>query len=69
VHDIRMSPDAMLKRILSELTPREREALDRFYCLQQTVETISTELHIDAENLRKLKSSVKLAYFATRKAN
>jgi len=65
----RMRSDPTLKRILSELATQEREALERFYCLQQTVETISTELHIDAENLRKLKSRVKLAYFATRKAN
>ena len=66
---VRMGPDAKLKRILSELTPREREALDRFYCLRQTAEEICAELHLDTDKLRKLKSRVKLAYFTTRKAN
>jgi len=65
----RMGSDPKLRRILSELAPKEREALDRFYCLQQTAEQISTELQIDAEKLRNLKSRVKMAYFATRKAN
>jgi DNA-directed RNA polymerase sigma subunit (sigma70/sigma32) len=63
----RVGSDAKLKHILSELTPREREALDRFYCLQQTAEQISTELHMDAEKLRNLKSRVKMAYLASRK--
>ena len=65
----RKGSDVQLRGILSELAPKEREALDRFYCLQQTAEQISTELHIDAEKLRKLKSRVKMAYFATRKTN
>jgi len=64
-----MGSDAKLKRILSELTPKEREALDRFYCLQQTAEQISSELQINAEKLRKLKSRVQVTYFATRKVN
>jgi DNA-directed RNA polymerase specialized sigma24 family protein len=65
----RMGSDAKLRRILSELSPKEREALDRFYCLQQTAEQISSELQIDAEKLRKLKSRVKVAYLANRKTN
>ena len=44
-------------------------ALDRFYSLEQSAEQISAELQIDAEKLRKLKSNVKMAYFATRKTN
>jgi DNA-directed RNA polymerase specialized sigma24 family protein len=68
-NDPPMGSDAKLRRILSKLDPKEREALDRFYYLQQTAGQISTELHIDAEKLRKLKSRVKVAYFATRKTN
>ena len=64
-----MGSEAKLKRILSELTPKEREALDRFYCLQQSAEQICSELQIDAEKLRKLKSRVKVTYIATRKVN
>ena len=52
----RLGSDAKLRRILSGLAPNEREALDRFYCRQQSAEQISTELQIDAEKLRKLKS-------------
>jgi len=33
-----------LRRILSELEPQERGALDRFNYLEQTPEQISTEL-------------------------
>ena len=64
-----MGSEAKLKRILSELTPKEREALDRFYCLQQTAEQISSELQIDAEKLCTLKARVKVTYFAIRKVN
>ena len=65
----RMESDATLRRILSELEPKEREALDRFYYLEQTAEQISTELQIDAERLRTLKLRVRTAYFATIRAN
>jgi len=57
-----MGSDAKLRRILSKLDPKEREALDRFYYLQQTAGQISTELHIDAEKPRELKPRVKMAY-------
>lgn len=40
----RMESDATLRRILSELEPQERGALDRFNYLEQTPEQISTEL-------------------------
>jgi len=64
-----MGSDPTLKRILSELATQEREALERFYCLQQTAEQIATDLHVDPETLRRLKSRVKMAYLATRKTN
>ena len=65
----RKGSDAQLKRILSELAPREREALDRFFRLEQTTEQISIDLHMNIKQLRTLMSRVKMAYFATRKTN
>ena len=64
-----MSPDAggdaKLKRILSQLTPKEREALDRYYNLEHSEEEIASDLEISPDQLRTLRSTVRKVYFAT----
>jgi DNA-directed RNA polymerase specialized sigma24 family protein len=51
--------DASLKQILADLPPKEREALLRFYLLDHDADRIFSELGVDAQHLRKIKSRVK----------
>jgi FixJ family two-component response regulator len=64
-----MNPDAdghaKLRRILSQLTSKEREALDRYYNLEHSEEQIARDLAISPAKLRTLRSTVKKVYFAT----
>ena len=62
------SADAALKRVLAELSQKEREALYQSYCLGRTGEQVSKDLGLAAKDLRKLKSSVKAAFSSARRA-
>jgi hypothetical protein len=46
-------------RILEALTPREREALHRFYCLEQESAQILQALRMNEKAFRELKAGVK----------
>ena len=46
---------AAIRRILSDLSPQEREALTRFYVLEQSTADILRELKMDADEFKELK--------------
>jgi hypothetical protein len=60
---------AKVIKILRGLTPREVEALNRFYIQGQDNAEITADLRIDISGLRELKSRVKQAYLAMEKPN
>jgi DNA-directed RNA polymerase specialized sigma24 family protein len=51
--------DASLKQVLAALSPKEREALLRFYLLDHDADRIQSELGVDAQQLSEIKSRVK----------
>jgi hypothetical protein len=55
---------AKRKRILSTLSAREREALDRFYNSGHDLPRISRDLGMTERELRELKARVKRAFLA-----
>jgi DNA-directed RNA polymerase specialized sigma24 family protein len=60
----RGSKAARLQRVLAELTPREREALSRFYRSGQDGARISEVLGMTVDELNQLKKRVKKAFAA-----
>ena len=60
------SKDARLKRILANLSPRQREALYRFYSLGEDSVQVSRALGLDESELRELKSRVKREFQMTK---
>ena len=59
------SKAARIRRILAALSPGEREALHRFYALEQDTEEISRAIGLSENALRELKSRVRKAYQQT----
>jgi hypothetical protein len=51
-----------MRSILAGLSPRERDALDRFYNREQDVRTISTAVGMTESELRELRKRVKKAF-------
>jgi DNA-directed RNA polymerase specialized sigma24 family protein len=60
------SKEARLKRVVGDLSPREREALYRFYTLKHSAAEISRALGFGEEELRELKSRVKKDFLSAR---
>ena len=56
--------NAKSRRILSALSAREREALDRFYNLGETIPVIARDLGMTQRQVRDLKTRVKRAFLA-----
>jgi DNA-directed RNA polymerase specialized sigma24 family protein len=54
-----MSDEEVVRSILDMLTPREREALHRFYVLGQTKAQIVREMGFDEKALQELKARAK----------
>ena len=46
-------------RVIKTLTPAEREAITKFYMLEQSAEQICSELNMPESEFLKLKSRVK----------
>jgi DNA-directed RNA polymerase specialized sigma24 family protein len=57
--------DAKLRRALSALSPREREALHRFYNLGYDITRIFQELGIKDGDFQKLRSRLRGTFFGT----
>ena len=58
-----MTPrDEAMRRILAALTPRQREAIHRFYVLGQNAAQILQDMSMDASEFEELKSRVKRQY-------
>ena len=55
---------AIAAKILSELPPRDREALRRFYLLEQSPQQIQESLDIDAVEFQVIKSGARTQFFA-----
>jgi hypothetical protein len=60
----RRAKDARIQRILATLSPGEREALERFYNLQQDIPQISRAVGMSERELHELKLQVKKAFLA-----
>ena len=60
----RDAKNAKRRRILSALSSREREALDRFYNLGENVPGIARDLGMTQRQVRDLKTRVKRAFLA-----
>jgi len=56
------SPDARLKRLLNQLTARERDALIRFYSRGETPEQIHLATGIGKPELRDLRSRIRAEF-------
>jgi hypothetical protein len=56
--------NAKRRRILSALSSRERDALDRFYNLGESVPGIARDLGMTQRQVRDLKTRVKRAFLA-----
>jgi len=54
--------DGRMRRILAGFTPREQEALNRFYVLGQNAAQILRDMDMDEKEFRELKSRVKRQY-------
>jgi len=54
--------DDQMRRILAAFTPREQEALKRFYVLGQNAAQILRDLDMDENEFRELKSRAKRQY-------
>ena len=54
-----MGDVAAIRRILSDLSPQEREALKRFYVLGHSIADIQRDLKMDADGFLKLKTIAK----------
>jgi len=57
--------DAKRRRVLASLTPKEREALYRFYNLRQDPRQISLETGMEQGELHELKSRVRKGFEET----
>lgn len=60
----RDSERARKQRILSALSSREREALERFYNLGEDISQIARDLGMTERQLRELKARVKREFLA-----
>jgi DNA-directed RNA polymerase specialized sigma24 family protein len=58
-----------LKKILARLAPVEREALARFYLLDQDAVRIAAELGINNSQFQELKARIRRTYLATERPN
>ncbi len=58
-----------MKKILAALTQGERDALYRFYVLNQTSADVSRAVSIGEEDFRKLRRRVRRAYRAAKAAD
>jgi DNA-directed RNA polymerase specialized sigma24 family protein len=67
--DRRAREAKLLRRLVRALSPLERDALTRFYLLEQTPDQIHRDLGIDPGRLRELKSRVRKALLANRRLN
>ena len=56
---------ARLRRVLKSLSSREREALERFYALEQDPQQISRDLGLPEDDFQKLKARVRKEFFGT----
>jgi len=61
------SEHAKLSMILAKLSAREREALKRFYVLEETSSQVCQAMGMEEEELRTLKAKVKRDFIAARK--
>jgi hypothetical protein len=59
-----MGDMAAIRRILSDLSPQEREALNRFYVLGHSAAVVQRDLKMDADELLKLKTKTKARWHA-----
>lgn len=71
LHDARPDPEralqheeecAIMRRVLQEMPPRDREVLTRFYLLEESVESICRELELSETQFRLLKSRAKARF-------
>jgi DNA-directed RNA polymerase specialized sigma24 family protein len=59
---LREPPDPRFQRLLDQLNVRERDALFRFYCLQETPEQICRATGIREADLRVLRSNIRAEF-------
>jgi hypothetical protein len=59
----------LMRRLLRELSARDREALERYYVLGQSEELILAELQLTQAEFRHLKSGVKMRFLGERVRN
>ncbi len=56
---------ARMRRIVGSLSPRERDALNRFYNLDQDIRQIAQALQMSENELHELKARVRRAFQST----
>jgi DNA-directed RNA polymerase specialized sigma24 family protein len=56
---------ARLRQLLNDLTPIERDALRRYYALQQTAEEIEAAIGMTKSQLNELKTRIRKALAET----
>jgi hypothetical protein len=56
----------LMRDVLRELSPRDREALERYYVLGHSEEAIMADLRMTPVQFRSLKSAVKMRFLAVR---